>query len=113
MFRCVECLGEAESTSAVIGLVSVRIDTCKVCGHVRSVCRFVTTMDFPLAVSELERVQGKHVGTTSAKVKAVIAYLQSYVDSYAKNSSAISRITRKRREDLWEKEFVKTATSDY
>lgn len=110
--ECPQCGGSVGCVSLVVGIVKICTHHCKVCDKVWRHKALTITFSVPDMVTELERLHKRHVAFKPPHVKMAMNYLQVKIESHAASKMEKEAGVKRRRLDLWERNFMKDAVGD-
>jgi hypothetical protein len=109
--KCTKC-GEKQAVStSTVGIVKVQSLYCPTCDTYVFTSSFIRPFSRPDMAFELERLRSRHLYPAAPYVKAAIDYLQDQVDLTFNLVAAACAANKKKKLDLWERQFIKDATS--
>lgn len=109
---CPRCGSKVGGVSLIVGFVKVTTCHCKECGKVWRVKVILAAFSVSSFVGEIERLHAKYPGPKPPEIKSVMVLLQGKVDSHAATQLDKEAATRKRRNDMYDRQFLKEALGE-
>lgn len=111
MNTCPKCGEEVGALILKVNFVKIESHRCH-CG--RAWRQVTMTRQFCVheASDEIRRLNCKHPGKKPHHIQLALDYLQSKVDSHARSALDRDSALRKRRNDLWERRFLREALEE-
>lgn len=110
--KCPKCGVEVGGMNMVVGFVRIETHRCKTCGKAWRQKVLLVPFCAHAITNEIERLLTKHPGKKPWHVQTALQYLQSKLDDHALSKLEKEAATKKRRLDLWERQFLKGALGD-
>lgn len=110
--KCPKCGAEVGGMNMVVGFVRIETHRCKNCGKAWRQKFLIVPFCIHALSNEIERLHVKHPGKKPHHVQLALDYLQSKVDSHARSALDRDSALRKRRNDLWERRFLRDALEE-
>ena len=110
--ECPYCGASSGALTVVVGIVKIISGTCSACG--RHWKKNDLTVPFVIedVVTEVERLEKRYVSLQHEGAKIALAFLRSKIYTFELSKMDKASSLRKRRNDLWEKKFLKDALGD-
>lgn len=109
---CSRCGSKVGGVNLVVGIVKVTTCHCKDCGKVWRIKTLLVAFSVSVFVGELERLHAKYPDHRPVVIKSVMTYLQGKVDAHMATQLDEEAAKRKRRNDMWERQFLKDALGE-
>ena len=110
--HCPKCTGRYAKSSHTLSIVRVKLRTCTRCQHAESDCTLLVPFDIHEIVSEAEQLRKSSWSLTHTHVKHAITFMQTLADDHVRDFPKHAAVTRQRKLDLYERQFLKQATSE-
>lgn len=107
---CPNCGTDVKGLSLVYGVVSVTMHNCPCCSREWHSVKLTKDVGRPELVEVLERTQRKQAQSGSSALKKIVWYLESKIDAMLHEQSDEGQ--RRRKMDLWERQFIKDSTDE-
>lgn len=107
--ECPNCKAEVKGFGIHLGLVRVASFSCS-CGRHWKHCTFLQNVGVDDLVYELERLRKRPPLITDGTVASAVQFLEYNIDLH--KEVKVARSVRERRNDIWEKRFLKEAIGE-
>lgn len=109
--ECPNCGTKVGGVGLVVGFVKITTFKCQ-CGRVWRLKGLLCTFQVAAFAQEIDRLHSKHPGAKPVHVRIAIEYLQAKLDDHQYSALAKEEALRKKKADLWERNFLKEALGD-
>lgn len=104
---CPNCGKSVGGVAMVVGLVRLTTFRCR-CGRVWRLKALLTAFSVSVFSAEVERLEARYPGAKPPHVKIALGFLQAKLNDHSYSSLDADRARKKRRDDLWEREYLKS-----
>lgn len=108
---CPNCGKSVGGVSLMVGIVKITTFKCK-CGRLWRLKSLLTAFSVSVFTGEIERILTRYPGAKPPHVKVALAYLEAKVADHQYSALEEEEAKRKRRNDHWEREFLKQALGE-
>lgn len=104
--ECPNCGKSVGGVAVVVGVVKLTTFRCR-CGRVWRLKALIAAFSVAVFSAEVERLESKYPGFKPPHIKIVLGYIQSKLNDHSYSSLDADRARKKRRDDFWEKQYLK------
>lgn len=108
---CPKCGKSVGGVGLVVGFVKITTYKCG-CGRVWRLKGLLQPFQVAAYAAEIYRLSSKYPGVKPVHVRIAIEYLQVKIDDHHRSALDKEEAFRKKKADLWEKQFMKQALGE-
>lgn len=109
--QCPACGGDSGTLALVVGIVKISTHRCKECGRAWKHKELLVQFSASILEKEIRRLKAN--GDVSAQAtRTAIQFLNVKLESHAASALDEDAARQKRRNDLWERRYLREALGD-
>lgn len=109
---CERCGGTVGGITVKVGPVKMTTVHCPHCGALYRTKKVSIQFSVAAFMEEIEKLNAQYKAPRPTRVRVAIEYLQAKIDSHAASQLSKEDGIRRRRNDLWERKYLRELIGD-